>query len=232
MYCEKCGTKNNMNDEFCSNCGASFKNTNDDEKTEVTKIDTKNGALIIPIVAVFVAIIWPVGFVLSIISTIKYNKLRREEKYKNSAITMLNIIAFFISGFSFFFTIIFVFVFVFAFSLTSKEDDKVFGNYTCYISKYSQIPVVSATFKDKTFSWAKYGDEENNVLMGKYITNKREIKNDTITYELKLTPNYYEADNKVKLNKHYTVTIISNGNDKANISFENGSTYYCDKIGD
>ena len=229
MYCEKCGTKNNKNDNFCKSCGEKLKQENIVEKSND---NNKEGILTISIVSiVFSLLLWPVGLVLSIITAIKYKKLKKEN-YENLSVLIINIISFILCFIEFIITIVTIFVIFFTFSVVSKEDDKVFGNYTCYMSKYSQIPVVSATFKDKTFSWAKYGDEEDNVLMGKYITNKREIKNGTMTYELKLTPNYYEADNKVKLNKHYTVTIVSNGNDKANISFENGSTYYCDKIGD
>ena len=36
MYCEKCGYKNNEDDQFCSGCGASLK-----EKEQALNIDDK-----------------------------------------------------------------------------------------------------------------------------------------------------------------------------------------------
>ena len=231
MYCEKCGTKLDEKTKKCKNCEEPLHEQKETEKEE-EKLDTKKGTLILPIFAVALSFIWPVGLTLAIIGTIKYNKLRKEEKYNNPNITLLNVIAFVISGISFLMTVVALFIFVFIASVVTTKDKDVFGDYTCYISRYSQMPVVSASFKNKKFSWAKYGDEEDNVLMGTYFTNKREIKNGTQTYGLILKPNYYEADNKLKIKNRYNITITTNGTDKANISFENGSTYYCDKIGD
>ena len=76
MYCEKCGYKNNEDDQFCSGCGASLK-----EKEQALNIDDKKSdgpataslvlgiiSLVIPCIGFITAI---VGLILGIISKSK-----------------------------------------------------------------------------------------------------------------------------------------------------------------
>ena len=243
MYCEKCGTNNKETDKFCKNCGCSLtgeKIEKEDEEIEekIPKDPHSKLGLLGFFAVLFSTILWPVGLTLAIIGITKYNKVRKEENYHNPNLNAAYIIAFALSAGAFFITSLAAIVLtasaiIYKSNVKEIDDTKVLGEYTCYASQYSQIPIASASFKNDKFSWAEYSEKRNNVLKGTYRIRSTKIENENIIYKFELFPNYYEINNKkTNLNTSCYVTITTNGKDKANISFERGYSYYCDKIGD
>ena len=227
MYCPVCGSDNNKNSKYCSKCGNVLENING----ETTSIDKADSLKAFSIVAfIFSIILFPVGIILSIIGYVRCKKYENETDSKIACKTF-NIVGIIVSIVELFIVSVILVILFFVYGIISSHSDKILGKYNCYITQYSKVPVVSASFKNGEFYWAKYNDEKNNIIRGKYFINKIKINNDNYQYELWLTPKYYKADNIGRLKRKYRVNI--NGRDNAfNIKFENSLTYYCSKIGE
>ncbi|MBR4618583.1 MAG: zinc ribbon domain-containing protein [Bacilli bacterium] len=180
MYCSECGAKKEKG--VCPNCHEIRQNNNINEKV-IIKRDESLGitSLIIGIIAILLAIIINVlvlplailGLILGIINRVTTGK-------KISGI-VLNAVAIVLS-----FVVLATIIFLIASSdktydflnrlynelKYSTEENYVSGKYSCKsfdgsVSNNDYIVTMQLN-KDKTFLWAKYGEEANNYVKGDY----------------------------------------------------------------
>lgn len=177
---------------------------------------------------IFSFLLFPVGLILSIIGIVRCKKYEKENeiKLKYKVFNIVGLIISILEMLLISFVIIFI---IFILNVVKSHDNEVLGSYTCDY-RYSSLPVISANFNDGKFIWSNYYDS-NNVVVGTYKVNSRQINNKVYTYKLSIKPNDYKINNNININtsKSYNITIVKNGND-ATITFENGTTYNCHSV--
>lgn len=228
MFCQKCGAQNELNSKFCSVCGNDLSNkieTKDDENTK--------GIKVLSIVGLVLAFIFPpIGIIFSAIALAKSNKYKKEMG-TSSGYTPIAAMGLGFSIFITFIILIIVLVCIGVFSIFKGHDDVLKSTWECKMSPFSTTKVVTATFNDDNFVWAKYGDEKDNYLSGTYYISNREYKDGKNEYTVRFSPNYYIVSGKEKSNYTKSINMDIEFNAKtATIKSSNSTTYYCERVSD
>lgn len=224
MYCSYCGKKIDDGQKFCNSCGKQIQNE------VLDKNKKSNGIKVISILAlIFSIVFYPVGLVLSIIGIVKCNKYKKENN-KKSSYFVFNIAGLVISIIMIFMTIFFIIMLFLLTGFFSKTDKNLQSTWVCKSTPFSTVYNLKVNFDGSNFSWAKYADEDNNVVKGTYKVLSRDYSNGEIEYELLLRPKYYVISGNVinDYNNDFEIEIeFSNQN--ATIKLENSQMYYCVK---
>lgn len=228
MYCEKCGTQNELNSKFCSVCGNDL-----NQKSVIAKDKIKNIKVMSIIALICAFILPPVGIILSSIALSKSNKYKKEMGIK-SGYTPMSIVGLVLSIFITIMILCIILILIGVFSIyigVKDRDDILKSTWECKMSTYSTTKVVTATFNDDNFIWAKYGDERNNYLKGTYNISNRQYKNGKNKYSISFYPNYYVLSGKKNDNYIKSTTVnIEYNESNATINFSNSTTYYCERV--
>ncbi len=238
MYCSNCGNKIKEGEKFCSQCGNKM---NDSiprkESQKIEHIDSNMGnsnnhklgqmSKIIGMIAIVLSVVInllaiPIAVVGLILGIVHENKT-----HEKTPGILLNAIAFPIAAVAS----------VIWFTMFFEPSNPVVGVWDCKGFLDSNYTVTMQLKKDKSFSWSKYGDGNNNYVNGTYTSSKLDKTNNNgeySYYSLVLDGDEYVVDGMIQ-NEEYGsryemgVGLASTGSYGNSILYnlDTGNMYYC-----
>jgi hypothetical protein len=234
MYCQNCGSQIGINDKFCQNCGSvtmqpnsfqvnpqisNFMNNNENYNV-INKLDKKTkiiGILSIILVFIFQILIVPLAIV-GVVFGAKYKK-QTNKNHIGTTLSWLSII-------------LAVPIFLFYSNVILYPNTPVVGTWNCGdIYTPDEYLVTFKLDKNKTFTWSKYGDSEDNYIKGKYEfkdLNKKNNSGDVSYYSIILKSEKFVMDGELQkelTDLEYEMGVGTQNDSKGNAVLMNVQSY-------
>ena len=257
-YCNNCGKEIKEGNDFCEKCG----NRVNGLKT-VKSQDKGTAGLVLGIIALVISFSFigaPIAIILAIVGLI-LTIANKNKSGNRTAALVLNIVALILS---FIITFAFVMIIIFAatasdydyydydYDYDSKFSDiedgidrsiekhktnieEAVGTWNCKTfndsSEYKATVILNS---DRTFTFGKYGDLENNYVKGTYEFDDADDVRSTFSLYLELDGKEIVENGEKKLNRDdidydMVITNISSNSRGVITNDDTGAVYYCNK---